>query len=107
MTNKERKSLRNQSARALLATSVVLMLLALVVISPSGRMVFLVFAIICAAVSILLSQGRTRMIAIIATIATLFFIVASYPAFKKHMDHYMERIQDKSVTESAPQPTDD
>ncbi len=107
MTETERKSLRNQSARALLATSVMLMLPALVVISPSGRIGFLVIATIFAGISTLLCQGRTRIFAIIAMVVMLLLTVASYPAYKKHMDHYMDRIQEKSVTESAPNSTDD
>ncbi len=107
MTNTQRNVLRNQSARALLATSGLLMLPALVVISSSGRFVFLVIATICAGISILLGQGRTRYFAIIATAVTLSLTAGSYPAFKKHMDLYIERSQEKSVTESVPHSTDD
>ena len=107
MTVTERKTLRNQSARALLAMSGMLMLPALAVISSSGRFGFLVIATICVGISILLGQGRTRSIAIIATVVTLSLTAASYPAFKKHMDLYIERSQEKSVTESAPHSTDD
>lgn len=107
MTDTERKIPRNQSARALLVMSGMLMLLALVVISSSGRFGFLLIATICTGISILLGQGRTRTIAIIVTAVTLSLTAASYPAFKNHMDHYIERSQEKSVTESAPHSTDD
>ncbi len=83
------------------------MLLGLVVISSAGRMLFLVIATICAGISTLLGESRTRIIGNFATIAALFMVGASYPAYKKHMDHYLDRVEERSATDSAPHSTDD
>ncbi len=76
----------------------ILILLGLVVISPAGRMLFISIAAICAGTSVLLGRGLARSIGIVVMIATLFLVGASYPAYKKHMDLYMERAEDPSVT---------
>lgn len=91
MADMERQALRNQSARALLFLSGILVLLGIVVISPAGRMLFLVIAAICAGMSALLGRGRARMFGIVVAVATLFLVAASYPAYKKHMNQYLDR----------------
>ncbi len=98
MTDSERQALRNQSARALLWLSGILVLVGLVVISPAGRTLFIAIAAICAGISTLLFRGRARTIGMIVTIATLLLVGASYPAYKKHMDHYLERVEERSAT---------
>ena len=107
MPDIKRQALRNQSARALLWTSGILILLGLVVISPAGRMLFIAIAAICAGLSTLLCRGVARTIGIVVTIATLFLVGASYPAYKKHMDLYLERAEDRSATKPGPHSTDD
>lgn len=102
MTYIARQTLRNQSASALLWLSVILVLLGLVVISPAGRMIIIMIAVICSGVSTLLCRGRTRTVGIFITVAMLFLLSASYPAYKKHMDLYLERAEEKSATNSAP-----
>ena len=102
MTNIKRQALRNQSARALLWTSGILILLGLVVISPAGRMLFIAIAAICAGFSTLLCRGVARTIGIVVTIATLFLVGASYPAYKKHMNLYLERAEDRSAIKPGP-----
>ncbi len=101
MTDSERQALRNQSARALLWLSGILVLVGLVVISPAGRTLFIAIAAICAGISTLLFRGRARTIGMIVTIATLLLVGASYPAYKKHMDHYLERAEERSATEQG------
>ena len=98
MRDVKRQALRNQSARALLWASGILILLGLVVISPAGRMLFISIAAICAGTSVLMSRGLARSIGIAVTIATLLLVGASYPAYKKHMDLYMKRAEDPSAT---------
>ena len=63
----------------------------LVVISPAGRMFFMVIATICAGISTLLSRGITRTIGIVVTIVMLFLVGMSYSGYKKHMALYLER----------------
>ena len=48
----------------------------LVVISPAGRMFFMVIATICAGISTLLSRGITRTIGIVVTIVMLFWLAS-------------------------------
>ncbi len=107
MADIERQALRNQSARALLWSSGFLVLLGLVVISPAGRMLFIALAAICAGISTLLFRGPGRTIGIFVTIATLFLVGASYPAYKKHMDLYLERAKEQSDAKPGPRSTDD
>ncbi len=96
MTDRERQALRNQSARALLWSSGISVLLGLVVISPTGRMLFLAIAAICAGISTLMCRGSVRTIGIVVTLVTLFLVGASYPAYKRHMDLYLERAEERS-----------
>lgn len=103
----ERQALRNQSARALLWLSGVLVLFGLVVISPAGRIFFLAVAAICAGISTLLGRGPARTFGIVVTIATLFLVAASYPAYKKHMNQYLERAEEQSTTKADPSSTDE
>ena len=107
MTDIDRQALRNQSARALLWLSGILVLLGLVVLSPAGRMFFIVIAAICSGVSILLCRGPTRTFGILVTIAALFLVGASYPAYKKHMDLYLEQAEEQSATQPRPHSTED
>lgn len=102
----ERQALRNQSARALLFSSGILVLLGIVVISPAGRMLFLVIAAICAGISALLGRGRARVFGVVVIVATLFLVAASYPAYKKHMNEYLERAKEQSTTIPDPSSTD-
>jgi hypothetical protein len=107
MTDIDRQALRNQSARALLWLSGILVLLGLVVISPAGRMFFFTTAAICAGTSALLYRGATRTIGIFVTLVTLFLVGASYPSYKKHMDLYLERAEEVSAIGLEPHSTDD
>lgn len=106
MTDIKRQALRNQSARALLWLSGILVLLGVIVISPAGRMLFLAIAAICAAISTFLGRGRARTFGIVVTIATLMLAAASYPAYKKHMNLYVERVKQRSAIEQDPSSTD-
>lgn len=106
MVDMERQALRNQSARALLFSSGILVLLGIVVISPAGRMLFLVIAAICAGISALLGRGRARVFGVVVIVATLFLVAASYPAYKKHMNQYLERAKEQSTTIPDPSSTD-
>jgi len=99
MADIERQALRNQSARALLWLSGILVLLGIVVISPAGRMAFAAIAAICAGVATLLGRGLTRTIGLCVALATLILAAASYPAYKKHMDLYLERVEEQSGRE--------
>ena len=76
-------------------------------ISPAGRMLFIAIAAVCAGLSTLLCRGVARTIGIVVTIATLFLVGASYPAYKKHMNTYLERAEDRSATQPEPHSTDD
>ena len=107
MADMERQALRNQSARALLWLSGILLLLGIVVISPAGRMVFVAIAAICAGMAAILSRGLTRTIGLCVALATLIRAAASYPAYEKHMNLYLEQAEQKPVSEPRPIPTDD
>ena len=65
--------------------------LGLIVISPAGRLFFLAVATLFAAISIFLGQGRARTVGIVITLLLLVFCVVSYPAYREHMDRYIER----------------
>jgi len=61
-------------------------------------MLFLAIAVICAGISTLLGHGRTRTFGFVVTIATLLMVGGSYPAYKKHMNQYLERAKEQSTT---------
>lgn len=82
-------------------------MLRIVVISPVGRMFFVALAAICAGISTLLGRGPARTSGIVVTIATLLLLAASYPAYKKHMDLYLERAKERPVTKPGPHLSDD
>ncbi len=84
----------------------VLVLFGIVVISSAGRMLFLAIAAICAGISTLLGHGRTRTFGFVVTIATLLMVGGSYPAYKKHMNQYLERAKEQSTTIPDPSSTD-
>lgn len=107
MTDTERQALRNQSARGLLWSSGILVVLGIVVISPVGRMFFIALAAIFAGISTLLGRGPARTSGIVVTIATLLLVAASYPAYKKHMDLYLERAKERPVIKLGPHLSDD
>jgi hypothetical protein len=70
-------------------------------------MFLLATAAICGGVSTLLGRDPVRTIGIVATIAALFLVGASYPAYKKHMDIYLERTEEMSGTIPGPESTGD
>ena len=107
MTVLESKALRNQSARALLWSSGILILLGLVVISPAGRMLFMALAAIFAGTSTLLCRGPVRTFGIVVTLTALMLAGASYPAYKQHMDLYLWPATDHATTQPGPNSTDD
>ena len=102
MTSVKRQALRNQSARVLLWSSGILVLLAVVVISPAGRMLFLALAAIFGGISTFLGRGPARTFGFVVTLATLLLLGASYPAYKKHMDLYLKRDVEHSTTKPGP-----
>ena len=101
MIDTGRLELRSKSARALLFLSGILVLMGFVVISPAGRMIFMAIAAVCSGISTLLFRGSARTIAILITIATLVLVGTSYPAYKKHMQLYLERVEKQSTTNDA------
>ena len=107
MTDSGRQEQRNKSARALLFLSGILILMGFVVISPAGRMLFMTIAAICSGISTLLLRGSARTIAILITIVTLVVVGTSYPAYKKHMQLYLERAEKQSTGKLAPHLAED
>lgn len=93
MNDRNREYRRAQSARALLWTSVLLGFLGLIVISPAGRLLFLAVATLFAAIAMFLGQGRARTVGMVVTLVLLVFCVVTYPAYREHMDHYLEQAE--------------
>ncbi|MFC1895370.1 hypothetical protein ACFL0Q_01740 [Thermodesulfobacteriota bacterium] len=107
MTDKERQAIGFQSAKALLWSSGILVLLGLVIISPADRMFLVAVATICAGISIILGQDRIRVLGILVTLVALILGVASYPDYRKHVGFYFQRAEKGTSASTDQQQTDE
>lgn len=96
MAQTEKAARRAQSARALLWTAAIAALLGVVTPSPAGTLLLLAVAVLFATIAAALGRNRLRLIAGLVAAALLALTLASYPAYRAHMDAYLERAATKS-----------
>ncbi len=88
--------LKPESSKALLIAGFVLLILGMIILTPSARFLGLILAVLCAAIPALFSVKRQRLIAIILLILSVSAAFWTYPEFKKHMDQYRESVRSRS-----------
>jgi hypothetical protein len=80
-----------ESAKALVWTAGIVIVLALAVISPSGTFALLILAAIFAAIPAAFATKKIRIIAIALLIAAIALAAIFYPSFKQDYSGYLQR----------------
>lgn len=88
--------MNHESAEALVWTAGIVIMFALVVISPSGGFALLILAAICAAIPAVFAAKKTRIIAIVLLIAAIALAASIYPAFKQDYSGYLQHARAKA-----------
>lgn len=83
--------MRDDSAGALAWVAVILIVLGLVVMSPTGGFFLLVLAAIAALVPLVFGSTKRRIFAGVVFCAATLVGIAIYPEFRKDYDPYLER----------------
>jgi membrane protein implicated in regulation of membrane protease activity len=89
--------MKPESAKALAWTAGILIVLALVIISPAGAFALLVLAVICAAIPAVFASKRLRFISMALLIISIALAVSFYPAFERDREMYMQRAKGASM----------
>lgn len=85
--------MKESSANALLAFSIILLLPGMMIISPDGRLVCLILAGICALLAAIGGKTKGKKIAAIAVFAVIFGLaISTYSEFRTFYDGYRERV---------------
>jgi membrane protein implicated in regulation of membrane protease activity len=98
--------MKPESARTLAWTAGILIVLALVIISPSGAFALLVLAAVCAAIPSVFASRRPRAISAVLLIASIALAVNFYPAFKRDQSAYTQRVKERAAQTESITPTD-
>ncbi len=98
--------MKPESARALAWTAGILIVLALVIMSPTGAFALLALAAICAAIPSVFATKRPRVISLAFLIASMALAVNFYPAFKRDQEAYTQRVKERAAKPQVTTPTD-
>ena len=98
--------MKPESARALAWTSGVLVVLALVIMSPTGAFALLALAAMCAAVPSVFASKWPRVISIVLLIASISLAAGAYPAFEREREAYAQRAKAREALPPGTTPTD-
>lgn len=96
--------MKPESARALWMFAMILIVIASLVSSPSGRFFLSVAAALLALPPALLGTGRARLGGALACVLSLMLAVASYAAMQKDQAAYTESVKRKHTATSVPAP---
>jgi hypothetical protein len=88
------KPLAPESSRALTVTAVVMLVLGLLVPSPSGAFAAFGLAALSSAVPVVLSRGTARIIAAIVLLCAVGLVGNHYVAFQDEMARYRQHATD-------------
>lgn len=92
------------SAKALAWAAGLLIVLALVILSPTGAFALLVAAVIGAAVPAAFATKRTRVISLILLVTAVALAASFYPAYKRDREAYVRRAKERAAWSSRPAP---
>ena len=98
--------IKAESARALVWTSGLLVVLASIILSPTGAFALLALAAGCAAVASVLASQWPRVISLVLLIASLALAARSYPAVERERDAYVERAKRRGGTPPSATPAE-
>ena len=98
--------MKPESARTLAWTAGILIVLALVIMSPSGAFALLVLASISAAIPSVFASKRPRAISVALLIASISLAVNFYPAFQRDQAIYTQRVKERAAQSQVITPTD-
>lgn len=96
------ESMNPESAKTLAWTAGLLLLLGLIILSPTGAFALLVLAALCAAIPAVFGSKRPRVISLILLIASLGVAAGFYPAFKRDRAVYLNRGKEQEAKPPAP-----
>ena len=86
-----------KSAQALAWTAGILIVLGLVIMSPTGAFALLVLAALAAAIPSVFASARPRVVSLILLIAALGLSAYFYPAFERERAAYAQRAKEHAV----------
>ena len=84
-----------ESARTLAWSAGILIVLALVIMSPTGAVALLALAGLCAAVPTIFGAGRARIVSAVLLLASIALAANFYPAFQREREGLAERAKAK------------
>lgn len=96
--------MKHESAKTLAWTAGALLVLALVIMSPTGAFALTVLASLCAAIPSVFAARRLRTISAVLLIASLALAVSLYPAFERDYGEYTQRAKERAA-ERPTEPT--
>jgi hypothetical protein len=88
--------MKDSTARALNWLAVLILLVGMMIASPSGRFFSTVVAIMVALAPLLFNRSKKRIIAGIIVAAAAFFASGTFGEFLKDQDRYKERVRQTS-----------
>ncbi|MGE5385778.1 MAG: hypothetical protein ACM3SV_07810 [Betaproteobacteria bacterium] len=94
--------MKPESARALAWTAGILILLGLVIMSPTGAFTLFLLAAIGAAFPAVFGHKRPRITAIILCLCALALAAAYYPAFQQEHEAYSQRVKGPAAKTPSP-----
>ena len=89
--------MKPESAKALAWTAGILLVLGLVIMSPTGAFALLVLAALCAAIPSVFATKRPRVISLVLLIAAIALAAYYYPAFEREREAYAQRAKAPAV----------
>ena len=92
--------MKPESARTSAWSAFILIVLALIIISPAGAFVLLILAAIVAAVPSVFASKQPRVISAILLIISIVLAVNIYPAFKRDQEAYAQRVKEHALQSS-------
>ena len=90
-----------KSATALSSVAGMLIVLGLLIPSPTGRFALLSLAVIVVAIPCIFAVKRARIISIILMTTALALTVSFYPEFKKDQDAYAKQVKERAAKKQA------
>jgi hypothetical protein len=80
-----------KTVRTLGQLSIILLVIAVLVMSPPLRLLFFVLAGLCALATALFSSGKWRVVGVLMIILTFAMAADEFPDASKHMQDYLDR----------------
>jgi membrane protein implicated in regulation of membrane protease activity len=97
--------MNHTSSKALAWTAGILMVLALVIMSPSGAFALLVLAALCSAIPALFAAKRPRIVSMVLLGASLALAARFYPEFMHEQKAYRHRAKERSTQPQVTTPS--